>query len=414
MPKYSYSLLTETGSTYRPIKNAPMFVLFVIGVAVGVSLALMYTQYQTIAVNRSYQYRFDRLENEFSINGVSMSHISKPSSTGENGTATSNQNAALSYEDEVHALENTTIATMLSKEVRVLCWVLTTPANHRTKAIHVKRTWGQRCNKLLFMSTKRDDALDSVALNVSADNPNVLWGKTKRAFQYIYENHRNDADWFMKADDDTYVILENLRYFLYPYSTDDPIYFGYKMNLANKLKHGYFSGGAGYVLSRNALDRFGKAMQQSKYTEAGNPSCRLNAMDNEGAEDFELGRCMEALGVYAGDTRDESKRGRFFLNTPEAHLIPGKIDASYWYWQYMWYKSDEGLDCCSDNAISFHYIRPQVMYVLDYLIYHLRPYGVVSFSQPLPKKVNFTEIVQQLEHERPEGPPVSKTNLSST
>lgn len=45
-------------------------------------------------------------------------------------------------------------AQSLAKDVRVLCWVMTSPANHRKKAIHVKRTWGKRCNQLLFMSSE--------------------------------------------------------------------------------------------------------------------------------------------------------------------------------------------------------------------------------------------------------------------
>ena len=30
-------------------------------------------------------------------------------------------------------------------------------------------------------------------------------------------------------------------------------------------------------------------------------------------------------------------------------------------------------ECCSDKAIAFHYIRPNEMKVLEYVIYHLRP-----------------------------------------
>lgn len=52
----------------------------------------------------------------------------------------------------------------------------------------------------------------------------------------------------------------------------------------------------------------------------------------------------------------------------------------------------QGLDCCSDNAVSFHYVSPNQMYVLDYLVYHMRPYGIVSHAQPLPEKIQFSDI----------------------
>ena len=41
----------------------------------------------------------------------------------------------------------------LTKSVRVLCWIMTTPKNHKAKAMRVKETWGRRCNVLLFMSS---------------------------------------------------------------------------------------------------------------------------------------------------------------------------------------------------------------------------------------------------------------------
>lgn len=47
-----------------------------------------------------------------------------------------------------------------------------------------------------------DEKLPSIALPVK-EGHNHLWGKTKAAFEYIYEHYRDEADWFMKADDDT-------------------------------------------------------------------------------------------------------------------------------------------------------------------------------------------------------------------
>ena len=79
----------------------------------------------------------------------------------------------------------------------------------------------------MFMSTQADDKIGSIAIPNITNGRASLWNKTKKvigdkrdtfgifvllkAFVYVWEHHRDEADWFIKADDDTYVILENLK-----------------------------------------------------------------------------------------------------------------------------------------------------------------------------------------------------------
>lgn len=97
---------------------------------------------------------------------------------------------------------NTSLADHLYSTVKIACLVLTHPENHETKAQYVKSTWGYKCNKLVFLSSVRDDKLGSIALPFN-ESRDILWGKTRGGFAYAYKNFFDEVDWYLKCDDDS-------------------------------------------------------------------------------------------------------------------------------------------------------------------------------------------------------------------
>ena len=91
-----------------------------------------------------------------------------------------------------------------------------------------------------------DPTLPAVAIRTT-EGRDKLWGKTKAAFEYVHKHHLTDAEWFLKADADTFLILENLRALLSSHSSDKSLFLGCRFKRRGLLK-GYMSGGAGRLL----------------------------------------------------------------------------------------------------------------------------------------------------------------------
>jgi len=286
---------------------------------------------------------------------IKMDNLVKSSNTSEASTLGDTTNPEATASSHVLKPSSTTLGE--AKRTRILCWIMTSPAYLSDRAKSVKETWGKRCDILLFMSGKADPNFPVIKLDVE-EGFEKLWYKTRAALDYIYQHHLNDAEWFVKADDDTYMIIENLRHMLSKLNTSQPHYIGRYIT----SPEGYNSGGAGYVFSRETLRRFKKAL--------GEASCP----QHHKYEDVAVGVCLKAQGVLPVSTRDSNGRETFIPIPLEIHLTSGYVgDESTWLKQVNYplpYK--DGPESCSDYPISFHYVKPAMMYRMEYMIYRVK------------------------------------------
>ncbi|CAF1336501.1 unnamed protein product [Adineta steineri] len=137
---------------------------------------------------------------------------------------------------------------------------------------------------------------------------NHLTSKSVTAFLHIYENSYLNHEWFVKADDDTFIIVEHLRDFLRLKDPSEPITYGY--NFKKLVENGYHSGGASYVLSKEALKRLYFAYKS-----------RYKLCKNDGGdEDVEIARCLRTVDVYPGESLDSAGKEMFHPEPFELHF----------------------------------------------------------------------------------------------
>ena len=187
---------------------------------------------------------------------------------------------------------------------------------------------------------------------------NQLSQKILLCLQHIYEQYGRDYDWFFKGDDDTYVIVENLRHLLRRRPSNISFYHGYTAKTIDRF---YPSGGAGYVLSQGALLQLGEQILTKPE--------KLKLCNKDEAEDLNLAYCLASIGIYVTNARDENQLETFHPMTFEQHFL-GKF--TKWIEKNAQFDQKKGEQCCAPWTISFHSLSPEEMRMIHFLLYRIQ------------------------------------------
>ncbi|CAJ0579317.1 unnamed protein product, partial [Mesorhabditis spiculigera] len=258
-------------------------------------------------------------------------------------------------------IKSSPAAAALPRRGSLFCWVMTSSkTHHRVPAVN--ETWLPRCDHGQFYTNAPIEIDGQLADTIPfstvfaglEDKYENLFFKTIYALHYSYTHISRDFDWYLKADDDTYVVVENLREYLSHLNPNEPHYAGLRLR---PKEHGcYNSGGAGYVLSREAMRRFDTLLY-------GNTTLCPDDVN----EDWGLGRCLANIGILPADTRNSHGQQRF-NGYPPRMIFEGKVSSK-------WILDDPPLpnNFLGHDMISLHHISANEMRTYDRLIYLVQP-----------------------------------------
>ncbi|KAG5890617.1 hypothetical protein JTB14_005125 [Gonioctena quinquepunctata] len=267
-----------------------------------------------------------------------------------------------------HNLEHTTEANYLFHKIRILCVIL---VRSEKNAKASESTWAKGCNHVQFIEIKTRNKPVPIK-RIKEQSSWILLCKNLK-------NISGEYDWVLIVNDNSFVIMENLRYYLAPLEATAKYYLGYAVTFWSTI---YNSAQAGYVISRGTVDAF-----REKFTQT---DCSTNTYWNR--EDFYLGRHLSSLNITPIDTRDPEGFSRFHPHNWHQLFFPGED----------YYKTSVfPTKCCSKRSISFQAIEADKMYTYHYLLYTLQifSYGNLG-NRPLPHITDDKEVWRTFLRER--------------
>jgi hypothetical protein len=227
--------------------------------------------------------------------------------------------------------------------IRIVCVVFSISTRHdRLRALH--KAWGHRCSRFIAFTNASTPAegltepwmtlYPEFSYRPGDYGYNNHVQKTRVILKYVVDNHLEEMDYLVHADDDTFMVLENLRLFLRGLEgvvprESKPLYLGHVLEDSDSARTKFNSGGAGFVLNRAALRKYMKTYNKKE--------CGTNTQSYK--NDVILSKCLKLSEIMPFETtRDERGAERFQVTNPAATV------------------AKSGFKRLSVESISFHYL----------------------------------------------------------
>lgn len=186
------------------------------------------------------------------------------------------------------------IHTELGIRERLLVGVLTSRATLNTLAVAVNRTVAHRFHRTFFFTGLRSPKVPHGMTVVAHGDDRPVW-LMYETIRHLHQHYGSDYDWFLLAQDDTYMQADRLSELVGHLSAGQDLYMGRAEEfIGGEEKARYCHGGYGYLLSRSLLARLQPHLD----------TCRNDILSVR--PDEWLGRCIiDYLGLSCVEVHQE-------------------------------------------------------------------------------------------------------------
>lgn len=268
--------------------------------------------------------------------------------------------------------DDTSLADELARHIKVLCWMQVKYYDEK-RFDAIKKTWGRRCTA--FIAIVSEPGTNSTDIFHIPDDANQL-SNWENVYRFIANTYANEFDWFLNTDGNSFIVVENLRFNLYAYDPMKPIVVGLLKNSTNQPQQ-YLSMKAGFALSRRAVGNL-----VAGFSNASENCAAVKSSEDE----IHFSLCLHEVDIFFGKSTDQHGKQLFFDEYLDRFFLPISIVKLPYPW-YQDYKVNHYLNSASNYSIAFYGLTWEQMYVMEFLIYQLRPYGVETIIPPLPERI---------------------------
>ncbi|XP_062613246.1 glycoprotein-N-acetylgalactosamine 3-beta-galactosyltransferase 1-like [Saccostrea cucullata] len=250
--------------------------------------------------------------------------------------------------------DKNTLGKTLQENVRVHCVIFSSDYTGGSRlSIAVAKTWAKRCSSAIFIGrkTNRHFPYPMIHTNFSFyQSDHAAKSVFSVAVLETFKRYFDRNEWFLFAADNTFVIMENLRYYLSKQNASEPEYFGTISKAARGIAWPYHSGIT--VFSKASM----KKIQHSTIV-----SCKETV-----SYEFTSSLCLKQAGIL-DRTPSENYGESIFNNLPLS--ISVKLNKPF------------GISMQPDSyMISVRFLQPPDMYAQEFLVYHLMAFGINKLS----------------------------------